>query len=240
MANEVAKRAGLKKLKGFLPEPSFVMAKKNKTAGTAASPSSNLNATALTPLSFKSLNELNETLHDCTRCKLSRGRTHVVVGEGSTHPEILFIGEGPGESEDLQGRPFVGPAGQLLTKMIEAMGTKREDVFISNIVKCRPPGNRAPEADEVDSCLPFLKAQISMLKPKIIVALGSTAAKNLLQVDTSISELRGKIHFFQGIKLIATYHPAYLLRNPPAKKICWDDLKLVMKELGWKGAKNVS
>ncbi len=183
---------------------------------------------------FTSLKQVHETLEGCQRCKLCQGRTHIVLGEGSTQPEILFVGEAPGAKEDETGRPFVGRSGQLLTKMIEAMGVKREEVFIANVVKCRPPENRPPKPDEVEQCRPFLEAQIKMLKPKVVVALGKTAAMNLLQTKESIGELRGKIHSYQGTKLIATFHPAYLLRNPPAKKDCWEDLQRAMKELGWK------
>lgn len=186
------------------------------------------------PSAFSSLKQVHETLEGCQRCKLCQGRTHIVLGEGSTQPEILFVGEAPGAKEDETGRPFVGRSGQLLTKMIEAMGVKREDVFIANVVKCRPPENRPPKPDEVEQCRPFLEAQIKMLKPKVVVALGKTAAMNLLQTKESIGELRGKIHSYQGTKLIATFHPAYLLRNPPAKKDCWEDLQRAMKELGWK------
>jgi DNA polymerase len=183
---------------------------------------------------FNSLNQVYESLEGCKRCKLCKGRTNIVLGEGSTKPEILFVGEAPGAKEDETGRPFVGRSGQLLTKMIEAMGVKREEVFIANVVKCRPPENRPPKPEEVEQCRPFLEAQIKMLKPKVVVALGKTAAFNLLQTKESIGDLRGKIHSYQGTKLIATFHPAYLLRNPPAKKDCWEDLQLAMKELGWK------
>jgi DNA polymerase len=149
------------------------------------------------------------------------------------------VGEAPGAKEDESGRPFVGRSGQLLTKMIEAMGVKREQVFIANVVKCRPPENRPPKPSEVEQCRPFLEAQIRMLKPKVVVALGKTAAANLLQTKEAIGELRGKMHSYQGTKLIVTFHPAYLLRNPPAKKDCWEDLQIAMKELGWKApAKN--
>lgn len=211
-------------LSSYLPQPAFVMTKSSVKAGVPPVDSS----------AFTSLKQVHETLEGCQRCKLCQGRTHIVLGEGSTQPEILFVGEAPGAKEDETGRPFVGRSGQLLTKMIEAMGVKREEVFIANVVKCRPPENRPPKPDEVEQCRPFLEAQIKMLKPKVVVALGKTAAMNLLQTKESIGELRGKIHSYQGTKLIATFHPAYLLRNPPAKKDCWEDLQRAMKELGWK------
>ncbi len=176
--------------------------------------------------------ELEKSLEGCTRCKLHRGRKTVVFGSGSPRARLMFVGEGPGEQEDLQGLPFVGPAGQLLTKMIEAMKLKREDIYIANVVKCRPPMNRNPESDEIASCSPFLKRQIELINPEIIVALGTFAAQTLLQTTERISRLRGSIHTYNGKKLIATFHPSYLLRNPAEKKAAWADLQLVMRELG--------
>ncbi|MGC3999628.1 MAG: uracil-DNA glycosylase [Anaeromyxobacter sp.] len=171
-------------------------------------------------------------LGDCTRCKLSGGRKHLVFGVGDPRAELVFVGEGPGEDEDQQGEPFVGRAGQLLTKMIEAMGYRRADVYIANVVKCRPPGNRNPEPDEIAACEPFLRAQLSAIRPKVIVALGKFAAQTLLRDPTPISRLRGRWASYEGVKLMPTFHPAYLLRSPDEKKKAWEDLQLVMRELG--------
>ena len=178
------------------------------------------------------LEEIKASIAACKKCSLHKSRTNVVPGQGSVSPEIMFVGEAPGADEDLQGLAFVGRAGQLLTKMIEAMGYKREEVFIGNILKCRPPDNRPPMPDEMEVCLPFLKAQIAVIKPKVIIALGSTAVKGLLNLTTGITKLRGKWLSFEGIDLMPTYHPAYLLRNPPAKKEVWDDLQEVLRHLG--------
>jgi uracil-DNA glycosylase len=171
-------------------------------------------------------------LGDCTRCKLSKGRTNLVFGVGDPRAELMFIGEGPGADEDAQGEPFVGRAGQLLTKMIEAMGFRREEVYIANVVKCRPPNNRDPEPDEIAACEPFLKAQIAAVGPKVIVALGRFAVQTLLRDPTPITRQRGAWRDYEGVKLMPTFHPAYLLRNPPEKAKAWEDLKAVMKELG--------
>ena len=168
----------------------------------------------------------------CTRCSLHATRTQTVPGQGAAQPEIMFIGEAPGADEDAQGLAFVGKAGQLLTKMIEAMGYARDEVFIGNILKCRPPGNRAPLPEEMDTCLPFLKQQIGMLKPKVIVALGATATRGLLNVSTGISKLRGQWHTFEGTPLMPTFHPAYLLRDPSKKREVWVDLQEVLRHLG--------
>jgi uracil-DNA glycosylase len=175
---------------------------------------------------------IREELGDCTRCKLARGRTRLVYGVGNPAAELVFAGEGPGEDEDRQGEPFVGRAGQLLTRMIEAMGFARADVYIANVVKCRPPGNRNPEPDEIEACEPFLRAQLAAIHPKVIVALGKFAAQTLLRETTPISKLRGRWFTYEGVKLMPTFHPAYLLRSPDEKKKAWDDLQLVMKELG--------
>jgi len=171
-------------------------------------------------------------LGECARCKLASGRTRIVFGVGDPRAELMFVGEGPGADEDLQGEPFVGKAGQLLTKMIEAMGYRREEVYIANVVKCRPPGNRDPESDEIAACEPFLKAQIAAVRPKVVVALGRFAVQTLLRDPTPISRQRGRWRDYEGVKLMPTFHPAYLLRNPPEKKRAWEDLQLVMKELG--------
>jgi uracil-DNA glycosylase len=181
---------------------------------------------------------------DCTRCKLGRqGRKQIVFGVGNPRAELMFVGEGPGADEDAQGEPFVGRAGQLLNNMIKAMGLRREDVYIANVVKCRPPGNRTPERDECDTCSPFLMRQIAVVKPKVVVALGAVSAKNLLAINAPMSELRGRFYDFmpagarptaswQGAKLAVTYHPAFLLRDPRQKGEAWKDLQMVMKYLG--------
>jgi len=187
---------------------------------------------------------IREDLGDCTRCKLHKqGRKQIVFGVGNPQADLMFVGEGPGADEDTQGEPFVGRAGQLLNNMIKAMGIRREDVYIANIVKCRPPGNRTPERDECETCSPFLMRQIAVIKPKVIVALGAVAAKNLLAINAPMSELRGRFYDFipsgasgdaswQGTKLAATYHPAFLLRDPRQKGEAWKDLQMVMKFLG--------
>jgi DNA polymerase len=171
-------------------------------------------------------------LQGCTRCKLCETRKTIVVGEGNPQAELVFVGEGPGEQEDLQGRPFVGKAGQLLDRMIEAMGLTREQVYICNVVKCRPPGNRNPEPDEIEACSPFLYRQLDAIRPKVVVALGKFAAQTLLQTEERISSLRGRFHPYRGAKLMPTFHPAFLLRNPESKREAWADLKSVAQELG--------
>lgn len=173
-----------------------------------------------------------EKVRACTLCPLHATRTRTVPGQGSTAPEIMFIGEGPGADEDQQGLAFVGRAGQLLTKIIEAMGFTREQVFIGNIVKCRPPGNRVPMPEEMQTCLPYLREQIALLKPKVIVALGATAVKGLLDTQSGITRLRGQWMSYEGIDLMPTFHPAYLLRNPAGKKDVWEDMKAVLARLG--------
>ncbi|HET8541034.1 MAG TPA: uracil-DNA glycosylase [Anaeromyxobacter sp.] len=175
---------------------------------------------------------VREELGECARCKLAPARTNLVFGVGDPRAELMFVGEGPGADEDLQGEPFVGRAGQLLTRMIEAMGYRREDVYIANVVKCRPPGNRNPEPDEMDACEPFLRAQIRAVAPRAIVALGKIAAQTLLRDTTPISRLRGRWATYEGTRLMPTFHPAYLLRSPEEKKKAWEDLQLVMRELG--------
>jgi len=184
---------------------------------------------------------IREDLGECTRCKLHQGRNQIVFGVGNPHAELMFVGEGPGADEDAQGEPFVGRAGQLLNNMIKAMGLRREDVYIANIVKCRPPGNRQPERDECETCSPFLMRQIAAIKPKVMVALGATAAKNLLAINAPMMELRGRWYDFKpagsdpswlGARLAVTYHPAFLLRDPRQKGEAWKDLQMVMKYLG--------
>lgn len=181
--------------------------------------------------SGKTLQEIREELGECTRCRLCEGRKHIVFGVGNPRADLMFIGEGPGRDEDIQGEPFVGRAGQLLTKIIEAMGMKRSDVYISNIVKCRPPENRAPLPDEIATCIPFLHQQIDSIQPKVIVCLGAVACQSLLQTEAPISRMRGQWQEYQGIKVMPTYHPAYLLRNPDAKRLVWEDMKQVRDSL---------
>jgi uracil-DNA glycosylase len=180
---------------------------------------------------FSSLEAIREDLGDCRRCKLCRERTNIVFGSGNPHPQLVFVGEGPGADEDAQGLPFVGKAGQLLTKIIESIQLKREEVYICNVVKCRPPGNRVPEPDEVTACSPFLLGQLEVLRPRIICCLGATAAQTMLNTQSAMGKLRGRFYDYHGVQLIATYHPAYLLRNPAAKREVWEDMKLIRARL---------
>ena len=178
------------------------------------------------------LEELRAELGDCQRCKLCTSRTHIVFGVGNPKAALMFVGEGPGRDEDLQAEPFVGRAGQLLTEIIiKGMKMRREDVYIANVIKCRPPQNRNPEPDEIATCQPFLLRQIEIIQPKVMVALGTFAAHTLLGIKTPITRLRGHWHDFQGIKLMPTLHPAYLLRNPADKRLVWEDIKMVLREL---------
>ncbi|HKY10033.1 MAG TPA: uracil-DNA glycosylase [Candidatus Binatia bacterium] len=182
--------------------------------------------------SAHTLEELRAEIGDCQRCKLCAGRTHIVFGVGNPKARLMFVGEGPGRDEDIQGEPFVGRAGQLLNDIItKGMGLKRSDVYIANVVKCRPPDNRNPEPDEVAACEPFLKRQIDLIRPEIIVGLGKFAVQCLLQSKAPITKVRGTWHRYHGIKLMPTFHPAYLLRNPADKKLVWEDIKKVIKEL---------
>jgi uracil-DNA glycosylase len=177
---------------------------------------------------YSSLTAIREEIGDCTRCKLhTLGRRQIVFGVGNPNADLMFVGEAPGADEDVQGEPFVGRAGQLLTKIIEAIGMQREDVYIANVIKCRPPQNRNPEQDEVESCEPFLFNQIDSIKPKVIVGLGTFAARALLRTLDPISRLRGRVFEYRGAKLVPTFHPAYLLRNPSSKREVWEDMKLV-------------
>jgi len=186
---------------------------------------------AVDKIADDTLLKIRENLGECTRCKLHSTRHKIVFGDGNPKAQLVFVGEGPGADEDAQGLPFVGRAGKLLTQMIEAMGLQRKDVYICNVVKCRPPENRQPEEDEVSTCSPFLLRQIDVIAPKVIVCLGAVAAKTLLQTNRGISQFRGEWLEFRGRKLLATYHPAYLLRNPPAKSEVWKDLQKVMAVL---------
>lgn len=178
------------------------------------------------------LERLRNELAGCQRCKLSHGRTHIVFGEGNPQATLMFIGEGPGVEEDQQGRPFIGKSGELLTRMIQAIGLRREDVYITSIVKCRPPQNRDPEPEEIAMCVPFLRRQIEFIQPRLLCALGRVAAQTLLETTTPISQLRGHFHEYDGIKLMPTFHPAYLLRNPHDKRLAWEDLQSVQREYG--------
>jgi len=180
---------------------------------------------------------IREDLGECTRCGLHQNRTNIVFGVGNAEAELMFVGEGPGADEDAQSLPFVGRAGQLLNSMIAAMGLAREDVYIANVVKCRPPGNRTPEREECDTCSPFLLRQIAAIQPKVIVALGAVAAKNLLGMNESMAKLRGRWYDFRGTRLAVTYHPAFLLRDPRQKKEAWKDLQMVMEYLGLQAPK---
>jgi uracil-DNA glycosylase len=181
-----------------------------------------------------SLEDIRAWLGDCRRCRLCEGRNTIVFGSGHSKAKLMFVGEGPGADEDAQGLPFVGRAGKLLTKIIEAMGYTRDQVYIANVVKCRPPNNRAPQPDETEQCVPFLQKQIAIIKPQILVALGASAASALINVGGGISMLRGKFHplsWDKNVPVMPTFHPAYLLRNPNAKRQVWDDMKIVKNRL---------
>jgi DNA polymerase len=199
-------------------------------------PASPQGSAAAVPASHRAaaLQLIREDIGDCTRCALHKGRNKIVFGDGSPTARLMFVGEGPGADEDAQGIPFVGKAGQLLNNMIAAMGLKREEVYIANVVKCRPPGNRTPEPDEGNTCSPFLFRQIEVVHPQVLVALGATAATYLLGARQPLAGLRGRVHAFRGMQLIITYHPAYLLRDPRQKKEAWADLQIAMRELGLK------
>jgi len=234
---------------GEIPRPERATAKATATARPTATSTPNPTATGTATanptatsnptyaLSHKgcgseALLAVRAELGECRRCKLAPLRTTLVFGVGNPKAELLFVGEGPGADEDAQGEPFVGKAGQLLTRMIEAMGFERREVYIANVVKCRPPGNRDPEPDEIEACEPFLAAQIAAIAPKVIVALGRFAVQTLLRDATPISRQRGRWREYRGVRLMPTFHPAYLLRNAAEKGKAWEDLQLVMKELG--------
>ena len=185
----------------------------------------------------EALRIIREEIGDCTRCALHKGRNKLVFADGDPDARLMFVGEGPGADEDAQGLPFVGRAGQLLNNMIAAMGLKREEVYIANVVKCRPPGNRTPEPEEANTCSPFLFRQIDVVRPEVLVALGATAATYLLGQRQPLAGLRGRVHRFRETKLIVTYHPAFLLRDPRQKKEAWADLQIAMRELGLKAPK---
>jgi DNA polymerase len=214
----------------FVPKPSSDMPKKTEAPPLFEAPALFGESAPESQAVKETLEDIRADLGDCQRCKLWTTRTKIVFGEGSPNAELMFVGEGPGADEDASGRPFVGRAGQLLTKMIEAIDLKREDVYIANVVKSRPPGNRAPEADEVKACIPFLYRQIAVIRPKLIVTLGNPATQSLLETKTGITKLRGQFQDFPrdaAIKVIPTFHPAYLLRSPDKKREAWEDLKKV-------------
>jgi uracil-DNA glycosylase len=183
------------------------------------------------PLNVETLDSIRLDIGDCQRCKLAPMRTNIVFGSGNPHAELVFVGEAPGYDEDQQGLPFVGRAGQLLTKIIESIALKREDVYICNVLKCRPPDNRNPEPDEVASCNPFLRRQLAAIRPKVVCCLGTFAAQTVLQIAAPISRLRGKFFDMDGMRVIATFHPAYLLRSPEKKREVWEDMKQIRAEL---------
>ncbi len=226
---EYQKALGVRLIESITPSVSGIASPVPLTsAGKAAGP-----AIPKPSQSPSGLSAIREELGDCTRCKLYSGRKNIVFGEGNPKAVLVFVGEGPGQEEDQQGRPFVGVAGQLLTDIIvKGMKVKREDVYICNIVKCRPPDNRNPDPDEIEACEPFLKKQLAAINPAVIVALGNTAVKTLLKTPEGITSLRGKWQTYQGIPLMPTFHPAYLLRNPSGKKLVWEDIQQVMKKIG--------
>jgi uracil-DNA glycosylase family 4 len=187
------------------------------------------------PRKDETLETIQADLGDCKRCVLHEKRAHLVFGVGNPKADLMFIGEGPGFEEDRQGIPFVGPAGQLLTKIINAIDLSRDDVYIANVVKCRPPRNRDPEPEEVEECRPFLDRQVDAVRPKVICALGRVSAQNLLETEDGITRIRGRIFSYRGAKLVPTFHPAYLLRNPEKKRECWEDMKLIRRLLNEQG-----
>lgn len=237
-----------------LPAPtrpaSFLTPVASRPPMPSGSAASKFNLPTLTsgPSLFEAVNKIEDDtllkirndLGDCKRCKLHPTRNSIVFGDGNPGAQLVFVGEGPGHDEDVQGLPFVGRAGKLLTQMIEAMGLQRKDVYICNVVKCRPPENRLPEKDEVAECSPFLLRQLDAINPKVIVCLGACAAQTLLETNRGISQFRGEWLDFRGRKLMATYHPAYLLRNPSAKSEVWKDLQKVMAVLGLQAKKSKS
>jgi DNA polymerase len=210
--------------------PKASQAQKKQSSGTGPE-ATKPPAVAPTGVSAEGLKQVREELGECTRCKLAGGRQSLVFGVGNPDAALVFVGEAPGAEEDKQGEPFVGAAGQLLTKMIAAMGYSRDEVYICNIIKCRPPGNRNPEPDEIAACEPFLKKQLAAIRPRMIVCLGKFAAQCLLRSEAPISKLRGRFQSYEGIPLMPTFHPAFLLRNPSSKREVWSDLQLVRAEL---------
>jgi DNA polymerase len=205
----------------------------NAAAAPAQDPAPDAVPVTLSRTTAEALAAIRDDLGDCTRCKLhTQGRKQIVFGVGNPNADIMFVGEAPGADEDAQGVPFVGRAGQLLTKMIGAMGFAREDVYIANVLKCRPPGNRNPEPDEIEMCEPFLFRQLASVEPKVVIALGAFAARTLLKTDDPISRLRGRVFDYRGARLIPTFHPSFLLRSPGYKREAWEDLKKALAILG--------
>lgn len=210
----------------FQPPPTSSLPRSAPQQETLLPPTGSVNH-----LSQLSLTQLAAVAKECTQCRLHQSRTHVVFGVGNPQAELMFVGEAPGRDEDLQGEPFVGRAGQLLTRIIEAIGLKRSDVYIANVLKCRPPNNRNPEEDEIGHCEPYLLRQIDLIKPHLIVALGTFAAQTLLKTKQPISHLRGRFHIYHHVRLMPTFHPAFLLRNPERKRDVWEDMQAVQREL---------
>jgi uracil-DNA glycosylase len=221
----------------IVPAPAMTSARQASTTSPAVSDPPGMQETLVPAadgvdlLSRLSLPQLAAVAKACTQCRLHRSRTHVAFGVGNPQAELMFVGEAPGREEDLQGEPFVGRAGQLLTRIIEAIGLKRSDVYIANVLKCRPPNNRNPEEDEIRRCEPYLLRQIDLIQPRLIVALGTFAAQTLLQTKQPISQLRGRFHTYHHVKLRPTFHPAFLLRNPERKRDVWEDMQAVQREL---------
>ena len=214
-------------LTGFSRDPAWRV-RRDDQSNRAESPKAPLLTSAPAASAADALAAVRADIGECTRCKLHQlGRRQIVFGVGNPEADLMFVGEAPGADEDAQGIPFVGRAGQLLTRIIEAIGLERDDVYIANVIKCRPPQNRNPDQDEVDTCEPFLFRQIDVIGPKVIVALGTFAARTLLRTLDPISRLRGRVYEYRGAKLVPTFHPAYLLRNPASKREVWEDMKLV-------------
>ncbi|MDH5636942.1 MAG: uracil-DNA glycosylase [Nitrospinota bacterium] len=209
-------------------------AKLNELNKKTAAKGKTSSGVAVAQVSDKSLDSIRAEVENCQKCALGKTRTNTVFGVGDPDARLMFIGEGPGAAEDLQGEPFVGRAGKLLNDMIQAMGLKRSDVYIANIVKCRPPGNRDPLPEESAQCMPYLMRQLKMIRPEYVCALGAVPAKNLLERNEPIGKLRSSFHDFMGTQFMATYHPSYLLRNPAAKAESWKDLKMIMDKMGLK------
>lgn len=226
---EYAKSLGMKEVS--IPKGAKRAAKSGKTTASKTAKTQGQAAPVDGLADAMKLEDVRKVIGNCTRCKLCSGRKNIVFGTGNPNADLMFIGEAPGRDEDIKGEPFVGRAGQLLTKIIEAMNFKREDVYIANIAKCRPPENRNPEPDEVAACIPFLIRQAEIIKPKVIVCLGSVATQNLLGTEEKITTMRGKFTSWQGIPVMPTYHPAFLLRNPNMKRPVWEDMQIVMKKL---------
>ncbi|UCD85370.1 MAG: uracil-DNA glycosylase [Deltaproteobacteria bacterium] len=236
MTNQDLKRDFLEIVRSFkeyllyLQDLNFEGLPKDKLTGLLGRQQLVSPATKETEDKAASLDALRKQISKCQLCPLGSSRTNLVFGTGSPDAQLVFVGEAPGRDEDLQGKPFVGKAGQLLTRIIKAIGLEREEVYIANILKCRPPENRNPLSEEIAACEPFLIKQLEIIKPKLIVALGTFAAQTLLKTTDAISRLRGRFHLYQGIRLMPTYHPAYLLRNPQKKRDVWEDMQIVQKE----------